>query len=55
MERQAENPYVLKEQEARDVDRFINEGGRDIVSARELALRREIWKQMLGNPGERVK
>ena len=51
MESQRENLGNPQEQKAKDIDRLVNEGGHDIVSARELARREELWKQMHGEIG----
>jgi hypothetical protein len=34
-----------QEQKAKDIDRLVNEGGPEFVSAQELARRKEVWNQ----------
>lgn len=45
MESQRENLGNPQEQKAKDIDRLVNEGGPDFVSAQELARRKELWNQ----------
>jgi hypothetical protein len=45
MEKQPKSPGIPQEQKAKDIDRLVNEGGPDFVSAQELARRKELWNQ----------